>query len=480
MAGVGSTRSRRGGTSRDRERARERVALVSGKARPLLHGFDHGDPIVVRSEHIGMGRRNDRWVEPFLEANRTALGRLELRPEVAHAGELVLRMHPGPRIGAVPLVSPSTRKVAAGLLVRPRLRWTRLGDVVGRIGFAVEPAVGGGALVPGSAREVPPWLLAGPVLCRLEALLRHRRRVFSERAELRTSPRGRVAWSTYASQSVPHGRWHQLPCVFTEPQDDPELMAFVRWTLARVSSSIQELAPTPIGRVLLERIRTLELGAGPGPNKRPMPGLATGLQSEWLAHALEAMSWVSEERGLGGARTLDGLAWDMSVEQVWEHWVGHVLGLLAPRLGLAVLKGTETRHSLQWHGAVQSMGALIPDAGLRGRDRLIWVDAKYKAHLQLLARKGWNGLGPSVREAHRADLHQALAYAALANVDRVDTVLAYPVMTDEDHARPPVAIASIVTGTRRVRLLLAGLPFGFRSLSHQESVLAAWRELLAA
>jgi 5-methylcytosine-specific restriction endonuclease McrBC regulatory subunit McrC len=205
-----------------------------------------------------------------------------------------------------------------------------------------------------------------------------------------------------------------------------------------------------------------------------------GLETEWLAHALEAMHWVSEERGLGGARMLDGLAWDLSVERVWEHWVTHVLHQLAPRLGLSVRSGSETRHPLQWRGAVQSMGALIPDAALRGRDRLVWIDAKYKAHLHLLARKGWQGLSPAVREAHRADLHQALAYAALANVDHVDTVLAYPVTSDEERARPPIAIASLVTGTRRVRLLLAGLPFGFRSSSHEEAVLGSWRELLAA
>jgi hypothetical protein len=444
-----------------------------------LRARDHGEPAVLRPSHLGLPRKHDRWVDPFLEANRPALARLGIRPEVAHAGELVIRMHPSSRIGAVPLLSPSTRKPAAGLLVQPRFRWAELGEVVGRIGFAVEPNVGGGSLVPGSAREVPPWLIAGPVLRRLEALLRHRRRVFAEQAELRTSPRGRVDWTQYAARSLPHGRWHELPCRFTEPQDDPELMAFVRWTLGRVAGSIEALAPTPIGRRLLDRVRTLELDVGPGLHKRPSRFVAPTLTTEWLADALEAMGWVSEERGLGGAKVLDGLAWDLGVDEVWEQWVVYVLRQLAPRLGLGLLSGTETRHLLQWRGPIQSMGALVPDAGLRAPDRLVWVDAKYKAHLQLLARQGWHGLAAEVREAHRADLHQALAYAALANVDRVDTVLAYPLASAEP-SRPPTAVASLVTGTRRVRLLLAGLPFGFRSPSHQESVLGAWRELLAA
>ena len=56
--------------------------------------------------------------------------------------------------------------------------------------------------------------------------------------------------------------------------------------------------------------------------------------------------------------------------------------------------------------------------------------------------------------------------------------ITYPVASDEEE-RMPVAIASVVSGAKRVRLLLAGLPFGFRSPSHKDRVLGSWRELLA-
>ena len=122
------------------------------------------------------------------------------------------------------------------------------------------------------------------------------------------------------------------------------------------------------------------------------------------------------------------------------------------------------------------MGALIPDTGLRGPERVIWVDAKYKAHLSLLSQYGWRGLKEAVRDAHRADLHQALAYAALTDAARVDTVLAYPELGN-GHC-PSMAIATLASGRRRVRLVLAGLPFGFRSPSQRDLVLRRWRRLL--
>ena len=124
------------------------------------------------------------------------------------------------------------------------------------------------------------------------------------------------------------------------------------------------------------------------------------------------------------------------------------------------------------------MGALIPDVALRGPERVIWVDAKYKAHLSQLAQQGWRRLTEDVRNAHRADLHQALAYANLVGVDHVDTVLTYPDFSTNQES-PLFAVATIASGKRRVRLILAGLPFGFRGPDRREKTLAAWKNALA-
>ena len=144
-------------------------------------------------------------------------------------------------------------------------------------------------------------------------------------------------------------------------------------------------------------------------------------------------------------------------------WVARFVEDLGRRIGMPVQPRGERRYQLNWQGQLASMGSLAPDSVLQGPERAIWVDAKYKAHLSLLARHGWRGLGDAVRDAHRADLHQALAYASLANVERIDTILAYPHIA-EDAAAPPVALATVASGRRRVRLILAGLPFGFARL----------------
>jgi hypothetical protein len=170
----------RGRTARGR--ARTPRAQVPA-ARPLLQTTDEGEPIRIGADIVqGQG---DRWIDPFLVANRAALQRLGLTPEVHSSGGLHMLLRPSGRIGAIPLVAPASRRVAAGILVTPRFRWSALGEVLSGVGFSVAPTLGGGALVPGSAREVPSWLIAGPVVRRLETLLARRRSTFISRSENR-------------------------------------------------------------------------------------------------------------------------------------------------------------------------------------------------------------------------------------------------------------------------------------------------------
>ncbi|MDW8480048.1 MAG: hypothetical protein RML12_10015 [Xanthomonadales bacterium] len=365
----------------------------------------------------------------------------------------------------------------AGLLVAPRFRWSALGEVYTAIGFVVSPTLGGLPPVPGSAREVPPWLLAAEVLGRIAAALGERRRGFPEREELRPSPRGGIRWGRWASEQLPRGDWARFPCRYSEPGEDPQLLAGLRWTLGRLRESLSEVAWSTPSRILLERARRLAHRIGPGPEERPAPDWRLPLAGERLRAALEAMGWVAEERGLGGSRALDGLAWDVSVDAVWEAWVVAFGRELGPRLGLVPSEFRSVRRPLRWQGAARSMGFLAPDLELRGRDRIVWIDAKYKAHLSRLARGGWESLAPDEAAAHRADLHQALAYAALADAPRVDSILAYPELgSGEAMLR---SVATVVSGRRIVRLALASLPFGFRSAAHREHSLADWRELLS-
>lgn len=459
-----------------RARGRRPPAQPALPASPLLIEVeDHGRAAWVDAASVGAS--SDQWIDAFLAANRSQLNRLSITVVTEIRQRVGVKLVPAERIGAVPLLSPTTRRVVAGLLVSPRFLWSELGGVLAEIGFAVELRIGGASLVPGSARLVPIWLLAAPVLRRLESLLKHRKRGFIACYDNRASPRGRVDWSIYARRHVPTGRWAELRCHFSDLGDDPDLMAAIRWTLARLGDELDHHHAAMPARLLRERVAALQADVGPGAHRRP-GAWEQPQTSGWIAEAMQAMGWIAEERGLGGARALDGLSWDLAIDTVWEAWVDQFVSALAPRCGLIAIPSGQTARQLNWYPSTASMRRLIPDSGLRGQGRIVWVDAKYKAHLQQIAHRGWDGLSEAVREAHRADLHQALAYSTLEAADRADSILVYPERATTGQRRPKPAIATLPAGHQQVRLLLLGLPFGFRSEAHRARTLSDWADML--
>ena len=357
------------------------------------------------------------------------------------------------------------------------------------MGYRIEPVVGGGPLVPGSAREVPPWILAGPVLWRIAVLLRHLSRRFVLASEPRLSPRGRVDWGDYARRSLPTGHWERFRCSFPDLDEDPWLLSALRWTVRRIRRDLEPSADSPISRRLLDEIRGILNRLGPGAEQRPASedlrrSLGDPLLSGHLHAALEAMGWVRDERGLGGARTLDGLAWSLATDQLWKAWVESIFAELARRVGarLETARGGGTRRPLVWRTAVRTLGHLAPDLALHLPGRTIWIDAKYKAHLLEIQRHGWSGVTERLRESHRADLHQALAYTALGETRSVDTWLVYPRMlqTSDPEAEPTLFTAELGTTSRHLRLMLSGLPFGFQGPNQRSRMIACLEEALRA
>ena len=178
-------------------------------------------------------------------------------------------------------------------------------------------------------------------------------------------PRGTVDWNWYAGRAIPTGRWTSFQCSYSELSNDPELTAALRWTLRRVGQDLEAGADFLVARRLMERIGELLRVLGPGPSRRPgLTGLvASPIAPDWLRLGVEAMGWVRDERGLGGARSLDGLPWSLPANSVWEAWVEAFLHSLALRLGGRLSTGRQgsTRRPFLWRSHVRSMGHLAPD-----------------------------------------------------------------------------------------------------------------------
>jgi 5-methylcytosine-specific restriction endonuclease McrBC regulatory subunit McrC len=155
------------------------------------------------------------------------------------------------------------------------------------------------------------------------------------------------------------------------------------------------------------------------------------------------------------------------LELLWEAYVEAEVRREAATVGAEVRAGRlgQTTFPLVWSDPThRSLGHLVPDLVVRKGTSVRVIDAKYKAHLAEIDAERWYRLADEVREAHRADVHQVLAYAALYSADEITATLVYPLrqptwvaLRNRGH---DISRAELTHGGRLVRLELRGLPFG--------------------
>jgi len=195
------------------------------------------------------------------------------------------------------------------------------------------------------------------------------------------------------------------------------------------------------------------------------------LNTEAYTGGIEAIEWTAERRGLGGSSDLRGLAWSMSMEEFFEAWAEVIVDLLARRAGGVLKTGRqrETVIPISWDPPyLGSQKSLVPDVVLEREDLTLIVDAKYKQHWEEMQDSRWQNLRESIRERHREDLLQVLAYSATARTPRVAVCLAYPCREETwlslRERKQLFHRATIPARNRSIELLLTAFPLSTRLL----------------
>jgi McrBC 5-methylcytosine restriction system component len=428
-----------------------------------------------------------RLADQFVELNRNAFRELDLSVEPHYRNSNIdLDIHAGTRIGAIPLISPTTGKHDYGLVIRPRFDWPGIGPILGAAGWRVIPSPLSMPSLPRSERRVPPWVLSTIVLFRLKLLLDQLQRRFEITREVRSSPRGTIDWTQYVHRQIAHAKFLEIPCRFPELQKDKDLSAAIRFALEKqlhslesqrnAGSFIEELLE--ICRGLIDLVRDVSPRA-PLPAAIQIWQQQGALKSEVFRRGVEVIEWTAEERGLAGLSELEGIPWAMSMEQFFEAWVETLMSRVARQVGGTLRTGRErqTVVPLTWEPPyLGSQKSLIPDLVIERGDTTTIIDAKYKEHWEEMQGRRWSDLEEELRERHRADLLQVLAYSTVARTPKVLVCLSYPCNEERWlslRARNRLLHrASLPVAERRVELILSAFPLSTRVMADAIALIA--------
>ena len=427
-----------------------------------------------------------RLADQFVELNRDAFRELELSVEPHYRNSNIdLDVRAGTRIGAIPLISPTSGRHDYGLVIRPRFDWPGIGPILGATGWRVIPSPLSMPLLPRSERRVPPWVLSTVVLFRLKLLLDQLQRRFEITHEVRSSPRGTIDWNHYVHRQMSRARFLEVPCSFPELQKDKDLSEAIRFALEKQLHSLE--SQRSAGTFVLELLETCRSLIDLVRDVRPRAPLPTAVQlwqrgtlkSEVFRRGVEAIEWTADERGLAGLSDFEGIPWAMSMEQFFEAWVEALMSRVARQIGGTLRTGRQrqTVVPLTWEPPyLGSQKSLIPDLVIERGDTTTIVDAKYKEHWEEMQERRWSDQEEELRERHRADLLQVLAYSTLALTPKVLVCLAYPCSEERWlslRARDRLLHrASLPMAERRVELILSAFPLSTRVMADAIALIA--------
>lgn len=377
-----------------------------------------------------------RLAHQFLRQNEGVLRTFCADADVDFDGnEVYLKFVTKTRVGAVPLLSPTSGRPDIGLIVRPRFEWLGIGAMLGEMGWRVVPQPLKLPLLPGSERRIPPWVLSTIVISRMQALLDRLERRFEMTNAVMAAPRGTVDWQQYATVQMPRLRLLDVPSRFSDLLDDRELKAAIHFTLRKQLASLEtqrnagafvaQLAV--LCQLLIDRVRLVH----------PKPPTGTQFQfwarqpltTDVFRQGIEAIEWTADDRGLAGIADLNGLPWMLSMEEFFEAWLETVMVKATHSLGgvLQVGRRRETTVPLQWSPPYQgSQRSFVPDLILKTGTETIIIDAKYKRHWEELQVTDWWRLDEQIQTQHRYDLLQVLAYSTMKSAARIVSCLVYP------------------------------------------------------
>lgn len=413
-----------------------------------------------------------RMAEQFVAQNRALASLLDVRIQRDYDGtDVRLVVQSGSMVGAIPLISPISARLDYGLVVQPRFPWAGIGPMLAEMGWRISPTPLHLPLLRRSERRVPPWVLSFMILARLKALLDTLDRRFEIIEESCRAPRGTVDWADYATRSLPSANFLSIPCTFPDLRDDRCLKGAIRYSVERQLRALDTQREhgafvhrlIELGLQLLLRVHAVPVYV---PSSATLGAwLHRPLRSDPFVNGLQAIEWTVEERGLAGMSDLEGVPWRMPMEQFFEAWAETVFHFVAQRTGaqLKVGRKRETVHAVRWEPSyLGSQKSLVPDLWLEWGSTTLIVDGKYKRHWEELQHQSWSNLEEELRDQHRRDLLQVLAYANLARTERVIACLVYPCSPSSwaslrERGRL-LHRAQITVGSRSLHLWLTALP----------------------
>lgn len=364
-------------------------------------------------------------------------------------------------IGSIPLRSPDTGKQIGDFVITPRYlgkhRYEDYIEILNVLGNEISPELLDSLpLISGRNFKPPLYLEATKFICILEEVSKRPWRKFERIETITDEPNGQINWNKYIKTEFRAENKLRFPTgknILSEFHTEYSQLRYV-FDLCKLEL-LSANTPFRIKLGIKNKLDYLDEKL-----YEHLPLKTNSIQTRFSDSPIVSKCKLQANRILG-QRFTDSTAWRVDFADVFEKFVQYILKEVGKESGAHLL----TNYNFPGHSVRQyawELDHLEPDAVLQKGGILIYVDAKYKSNFY---NKFWDS--EILKEDHRRDIHQLLAYASFSKTETKYGLLCYP---SEEVEMKKIQYRNPLNQTLD-KVILFGLPLNKRSITQAKQVL---------
>jgi hypothetical protein len=323
-------------------------------------------------------------------------------------------------IGSIPLRAADTGKQIGDFVVMPRYtgrdRFEDYIEILNILGGEISPkSIDSLPLASGKNFRPPLYLEAVKYIAALEDLLQRPWRKFDNIELISDQPVGHINWTKYISREYKVENRLKFPVRANILSEFHKEYSEIRYVFNICKSElISANTPQRIKNTIRNKISFLEEKLY---HHKP---LLTNKISIKFSDRPSIKSCKEQANKILNFKLVESTAWRVDFTDVFEKFIQHIFKEVANESGGRIYTNYKFHSRTKKHFAWE-LKHIEPDAIYQKENILVFIDAKYKSNL-------YNKFDQSekLKEDHRHDLHQIMAYTSFSKTDFKYGFLCYP------------------------------------------------------
>lgn len=343
-----------------------------------------------------------------------------------------LILKPSNKVGLAPLKNPYGGQVYGSIMVKPRLGWLKIYEILDLIDWKYQPAFLKDEEPIISEGVLPRWFKAIETLEAINQALNLFMRGMSIKNIKSRVPVGNINWDEYATKSIPYGKYDLFSTTVIDYSSDLDIhrqfKGVVRMIAADISNPEVPIKIKNKAKVLIanieKKLETLDYDE-PNVEKLKKIRVPSFYKVSYDKAIQKCIEYISESKFSLQTGNFYGLPWSIEMERLFEYWVEYWASIFAKRIGARFFSDIKNNSRIRFYNLSnwKSLNKLKPDIIIEKGDKTLIIDVKYKKHLMYLQ---YGKVTSEIFEEHRHDIHQILSYmSSSVNKKRVGCLI-YP------------------------------------------------------